>query len=132
MFAERSPSGHILLEALVGGRRHPERLALDDDTLIQKAVEDVKQLLDLPGAPAYAKVLRPRGGIPQLEAGYPALLQWRNDVVQKEKGLYITGFGWDGIGLNEMVKTAFRVAAAIKEGEQDGGDQAVEVKKVYF
>jgi oxygen-dependent protoporphyrinogen oxidase len=132
MFPGRTPEGHILLEALVGGRRHPERLDLDDDTLIRESINDLRQLLDLPGEPTFARVLRPKGGIPQLEAGYPALLQWRNDLMQKEKGLYVTGFGWEGIGLNEMIKTAFRVADAIKQGEQDAGEQDAEVKKVYF
>jgi oxygen-dependent protoporphyrinogen oxidase len=132
MFPGRAPEGHILLEALVGGRRHPERLELDDETLIREAVKDLQQLLDLPGQPAYAHVLRPRTGIPQLEAGYPALLEWRNELMQQEKGLYITGFGWEGIGLNDMIKTAFRVSEAIRLGEQDSGEENAEVKKVYF
>ena len=132
MFPGRAPKDHILLEALVGGRRHPERLELDDKTLTQKAVQDLQQLLDLPNPPIYARVLRPRGGIPQLEKGYPALLQWRNDTMKKEKGLYVTGFGWEGIGLNDMIKTAFRVSDAIKQGAKDHGEENAEVKKVYF
>ena len=132
MFPGRTPKDHLLLEALVGGRRHPERLELDDETLIKEAVADLQQLLELPGNPAYARVLRPQGGIPQLEAGYPALLQWRNKLMQQEKGLYMTGFGWEGIGLNEMIKTAFRVSEAIKAGEQDKGETDAAVKKVYF
>ncbi len=121
-----------MLEALVGGRRHPEHLELDDETLIREAVKDLQQLIDLPNPPTYAKVLWPKTGIPQLEAGYPALLEWRNDLMQKEKGLYITGFGWEGIGINDMIKTAFRVSEAISLGEQDGGETDAEVKKVYF
>ena len=132
MFPGRTPEGHILLEALVGGRRHPERLELDDATLISEAVKDLKQLLDLPGEPLYSRVLRPWAAIPQLEKGYPALLQWRNQLMQEKQGLYMTGFGWEGIGLNEMVKTAFRVAAAVKAGEQDTGEEEAAVKKVYF
>jgi len=132
MFPGRTPRDHILLEVLIGGRRHPERLELDDETLVRKAVQDLRQLLELPERPEYARILRPKGGIPQLEAGYPALLQWRNDLIQKEKGLYVTGFGWEGIGLNDMIKTAFRVAEAIKLGEQDGGKTNTDVKKVYF
>jgi protoporphyrinogen/coproporphyrinogen III oxidase len=132
MFPGRAPKDHTLLEALVGGRRHPERLELDDDTLIQEALHDLQQLLTLPNPPSYARVLRPRGGIPQLEKGYPALLKWRNSMMQEEKGLYVTGFGWEGIGLNDMIKTAFRVSEAIKQGEQDSGQEDAEVKKVYF
>ena len=132
MFPGRSPKDHILLEALVGGRRHPERLELDDDTLIKEAVQDLQQLLNLPNPPSYAKVLRPRSGIPQLEKGYPDLLKWRNNMMKAEKGLYVTGFGWEGIGLNDMIKTAYRVSDAIKQGEQDRGEENAEVKKVYF
>lgn len=132
MFPGRAPEGHILLEALVGGRRHPERLELDDETLIRESVRDLRGLLNLPSEPTYSRVLRPQSSIPQLEAGYPALLQWRNELMQKEKGLYITGFGWEGIGLNDMIKTAFRVSEAIREGEQDSGEQDAAVKKVYF
>ncbi len=132
MFPGRAPKDHILLEALVGGRRHPERLELDDDTLIKEAVQDLQQLLNLPNPPSYARVLRPRGGIPQLEKGYPALLKWRNSMMKDEKGLYVTGFGWEGIGLNDMIKTAFRVSEAIKQGAQDSGEENAEIKKVYF
>ena len=132
MFPGRAPKDHILLEALIGGRRHPERLELDDNTLIKEAVQDLQQLLNLPNPPSYAKVLRPRGGIPQLEKGYPDLLRWRNNIMKEEKGLYVTGFGWEGIGLNEMIKTAYRVSEAIKQGEQDSGAENAEVKKVYF
>ncbi len=132
MFPGRAPKDHILLEALVGGRRHPERLELDDDTLIKEAVQDLQQLLNLPNPPGYARVIRPRGGIPQLEKGYPSLLKWRNNLMKKEKGLYVTGFGWEGIGLNDMIKTAFRVSEAIKQGEQDTGEKEAELKKVYF
>jgi oxygen-dependent protoporphyrinogen oxidase len=132
MFQGRAPKDHILLEALVGGRRHPERLKLDDDTLIKEAVQDLQQLLNLPDPPSYARALRPQGGIPQLEKGYPGLLKWRNSMMKEEKGLYVTGFGWEGIGLNDMIKTAYRVSEAIKQGEQDAGEEDTEVKNVYF
>ena len=131
MFTERAPRGHILLEALVGGRRHPERLDLDDTTLIRLALEDLRALLPLQGEPVYAKVLRPKGGIPQLEAGYPALLNWRDQLMQEHKGLYVHGFGWEGIGLNDMIKSATRVAESIRENSMAKREEAA-VKGIYF
>lgn len=132
MFPGRAPQGHVLLEALIGGRRHPERLELDDRTLIKEATQDLRQLLSLSEGPRYAKVLRPLGAIPQLEKGYPELLRWRNSTIRQEKGLHITGFGWEGIGLNDMIKSAFRVSEAIKRGEQEVGVQEQKLKKIYF
>ncbi|RZW26611.1 MAG: protoporphyrinogen oxidase [Desulfobulbaceae bacterium] len=131
MFPNRAPNGHIIFETLVGGRRHPERLELDDETLIQDALTDVKGLLALPHNPTYTRVLRPAGGIPQLEKGYPQLLKWRNDLVRENPGLYVCGFGWEGIGLNDMIKTACSVGETIISQTTQIQEQA-EAKKIYF
>ena len=131
MFPNRAPQGHIVFETLIGGRRHPERLDCDDDSLIRQALDDVRGLLDLPSEPVYTKVLRPDGGIPQLEKGYTTLLRQRNEIVSSNPGLFVCGFGWEGIGLNDMIKTACSLSEQIIADEQQSQDQA-EVKKVYF
>ncbi|HDK44598.1 MAG TPA: protoporphyrinogen oxidase, partial [Desulfobacteraceae bacterium] len=122
---------HVLLEALVGGRRHPERLELDDDELVGRVCEDLRQLIDLPPDPCYARVMRPRAGIPQLEAGYPALLGWRAKVLAAHPCLHICGSGWHGIGINDMTKVARKVADDILAGTREETEET-EVKGVYF
>jgi oxygen-dependent protoporphyrinogen oxidase len=131
MFPNRAPAGTIVFETLVGGKRHPERLQLDDQELIKRSLADIRGLLDLPPTPTFTRVLRPHGGIPQLEAGYPELLNWRNNLVQNREGLFICGFGWDGIGINDMVKTATLTADMINTGSDQNGSET-EFKKVYF
>ncbi len=131
MFPNRAPHGNIVFETLIGGRRHPERLDLDDATMIDRALADVRGLLELPRSPSYAKVLRPAGGIPQLEGGYLEVLQRRNDLVSRQRGLYICGFGWEGIGINDMIKTATAVADKAATGTPQH-QEAAEAKKVYF
>jgi oxygen-dependent protoporphyrinogen oxidase len=130
MFPGRAPAGHVLLEVLVGGRRHPERLELDDQELIDRAVADLGGLVDLPGEPVSARVIRPKGGIPQLEKDHVSLLQWRETVQDQQPGLHICGFGWDGIGINDAVKSASQAAMAIINGRQK--NDSVAVKPVYF
>ncbi len=130
MFPGRAPKGHVLLEALVGGRRHPEKLELDDDALVRKTYEDLKQLIHLPDPPVFTKVLRPAHGIPQLEIGYPRLLAWRGRLLESNQGLYVCGFGWEGIGINDMTKSARQVAATIAAGK--AAKEETEVKGVYF
>lgn len=131
MFPNRAPAGHIVFETLVGGRRHPERVDLSDDELIEKCLFDANELLGIKSTPVFTRVLRPDGGIPQLEQNYPALLDWRNDLVRRFPGIYICGFGWDGIGINDMIKAAFSVAEKAGTGAPQVSDEA-EVKKVYF
>lgn len=131
MFPGRAPQGNILLEALVGGRRHPERLDLDDQTLVQKVYDDLSQVLELPEPPCFSRVLRSASGIPQLEMDHPVLLAWRAELERKTPGLALCGFGWDGIGMNEMIKAAKKVAEQASTGIR-GKDAKAKVKPVYF
>jgi oxygen-dependent protoporphyrinogen oxidase len=132
MFPDRVPAGNGLLEVLIGGRRHPEQLELDDKDLIQKAFEDVSQLMDLPEKPWFSKVLRASSGIPQLEMDHPALLVWRDAFENNYSKLYICGFGWDGVGMNEMVKSAKKTALKLVEGSEKVKEKSQGVKPVYF
>jgi oxygen-dependent protoporphyrinogen oxidase len=129
MFPGRAPAGYQLLEVLVGGRRHPERLVLSDEQLIEAAYTDLSRLMELP-PPSFTAVLRPRSGIPQLEEGYTGLLAWRNDVHCACPSLHLCGFGWKGIGLNDMIKEAGHIAGRICS--QTPTQERVEVKGVYF
>jgi oxygen-dependent protoporphyrinogen oxidase len=131
MFPGRAPNGHIVFETLVGGRRHPERLALDDATLTRKAFEDVKEILQIARTPAYTTVLRSSGGIPQLEQNYPQLLAWRENFLLAHPGLQIVGFGWEGIGLNDMMKCASRAAEKILASPA-AAQHGTDIKGIYF
>ncbi len=131
MFPGRSPRACRLIEVLVGGRRHPEHLSLSDSEIEGQAVEDIRSLIDLPEPPLFTRVLRTEHAIPQLEMDHPALLRWRRSMESDLPDLYICGFGWDGIGMNDMIKSARKTAAAVVAG----GERQVEelqVKPVYF
>ncbi len=130
MFPGRAPEGHQLLEALVGGRRHPERLELSDKELVDSVYQDLRELIDLPEPPVFSRVLRPQSGIPQLEEGYPGLLAWRRKLHESEDNLHLCGFGWQGIGINDMHKEAWKAAKRILQGLQE--EEGDEVKGIYF
>lgn len=131
MFPGRAPRGHVLLETLVGGRRHPERLELDDETIINQVYDDLSQLLVLPEKPCFVHVMRPRAGIPQLEEGYLTLLSWLEKVHEDNGGLHVCGFGWHGIGINDMTKEAKKVADTILRASRSPQEKP-EVKGIYF
>ena len=131
MFPGRAPAGHVLFETLIGGRRHPERLELHREELTERALADVQDILDIRQKPLYTTVLRSDGGIPQLEQGYTKLLTRRDELIRDNHGLHVCGFGWEGIGLNDMMKTATRVAEAVLH-DSTSTSGAAEVKKVYF
>ena len=76
-------------------------------------------------------VLRPASGIPQLERGYGRLLAWRDQLMQEHRSLSVCGFGWEGIGINDMIKGAVKVAEDILDTSGSQSRQP-EVKGVYF
>jgi len=131
MFPGRAPAGMKTLEVLIGGMRNPRHLELTDDELVAAAVADTSRLIRLPARPLFTKVLRPESGIPQLEIGHHRFQSYREDLERAFPGLYITGFGWNGIGVNEMVKQARQTAANLIRG-QGGASGPVTVKGIYF
>ena len=130
MFPGRAPQGHQVVEVLVGGRRHEKRLQLSDNELINQVYQDIRQIMDLPTGPCFSKVLRSSHGIPQLESGYTDLLTWREKVMQGEPNLHICGFGWKGIGINDMTKEGQKMAQRIMTGQAQR--DTAEVKGIYF
>ena len=91
----------------------------------------MQHILHLHKEPTYTTVLRSHGGIPQLERNYPRLLAWREKFLAAHPGLQIIGFGWEGIGLNDMMKHANRAAKAVL-ASSTAGQASPEVKGVYF
>ena len=132
MFPGRAPKGRVMLEALVGGRRHPEKLEYDDDQLIELIYNDLKQLITLPEPPCFTKVMRTNHAIPQLEMSYPQLLKWRITLEAEQTGLSICGFGWEGIGMNEMMAVASEVAQKVVNRSKEEKKKKPEVRPVYF
>ena len=130
MFPQRAPAGHHLLEALVGGRRHPERLDLDDETIIREIHRDLRQLLPISAPPVFSRVLRSPAGIPQLEENHLKLLDWREQLQEDHPSLQITGFGWDGIGMNDMMKAAKQAVERLQRSHREQEEAAV--RPVYF
>ena len=130
MFPGRAPEGHVVFETLIGGRRHPERLELDRKSLTAQALKDVQEILNIKKDPVYTTILKSDGGIPQLEHNYPQLLKWQKDIQEKDNTFFICGFGWDGIGLNDMMKSGTRVADALITSS--GKKYDAELKGVYF
>jgi len=131
MFPNRCPEGHVMIEVLVGGRRHPERVMMSDEEIVAEVGRDLGELLGLPGEREFVEVLRPSSGIPQLEMDHLSLLAWRKRLEEENAGLYLCGFGWDGIGMNEMMAAAEKVAERLVAGRDEEGGAAA-VKPVYF
>lgn len=130
MFPGRSPKGHHLIEVILGGSRSPDHVNMDDDALVDHIMQDIRQLMQLPDDPLYIKIVRSKSGIPQLVKGYDQLVKWRQHIEERESDVSFIGFGWGGIGINDMIKEANRLSTDIINGFKANHEK--EVKGVYF
>ena len=88
----------------------PER---PDEEIIARTLADLRGLMELPAEPRFAKVLRCAATIPQADGAYLQLLRWREAAGQACPRLHLLGFGWRGIGINEMAREAKALAAKL-------------------
>src|SRR5207237_6801647 len=55
-FAGRAPDGHALLRAFVGGALQPEIFALDEDEMLARVRQDLRELLGIEKPPPFTHV----------------------------------------------------------------------------
>lgn len=107
LFSGRAPPGHALLRCLVGGRRHPERAALDPSRIAELAWHDLKEWDVVKDEPARTFHFA-TAGIPQPEAGHDIWLRsLPHDTV------HVLGIGHQAVGLDRLAAEADRLAQVI-------------------
>ena len=113
VFADRAPTGRILIRAMLGGPRDRHVLDANDDELRDAALADLRGLFGLRGAPELTAVFRHPRAIAQYVPGHPARLRAIEARLAARPGLLLTGSSYRGIAVNACVKDAEATAAKI-------------------
>jgi oxygen-dependent protoporphyrinogen oxidase len=113
VFPHRAPEDGVLLTCMIGGARHPERLALDEAALTALAREELEVTLGLTAAPRLSRVSRWTRGIPQYNVGHLGRLERIDARLARLSGLHLTGNALRGVGLNDCVREAAALAGRI-------------------
>lgn len=104
IFPGRAPEDRRLVRVMVGGRRDPAAIDLDDDRLVDLALGDLERAWGLMPAPRAHLVIRHRAGIPQYEIGHAGLLEAIAAVCPPT--LRLAGSSYRGVALNACVREA--------------------------
>jgi protoporphyrinogen/coproporphyrinogen III oxidase len=113
IFPARAPLEHVLLRVMIGGAHDPGAVALDDDTLLAIARDDLERALGISASPALTYVVRHPTGIPQCTLGHPARMARLEAALARWPGLHLTGWGYRGVSINSCVSDGAIVAARI-------------------
>ncbi|WOO39631.1 protoporphyrinogen oxidase [Rubellicoccus peritrichatus] len=115
LFENRAPEGHVGLTVFIGGSRQPDLAKKPKETLTEIAHNDLKNLLDLSGAPQFVKHTYWPQAIPQYTLGYDRYL---NAIAQAEKEfseLHFIGNYRNGISVAQCLENGRKCGIEIAD-----------------
>jgi protoporphyrinogen/coproporphyrinogen III oxidase len=113
----RTPEGHVLLRAFVGGVRDRLSPGVGSEELVATVLRELGPLLGLRGTPALARAFAWPEAMPQMEVGHMERMRAFDDRLQRWPGLSVIGAGLRGTGIADAVTEGRRAAEAIVSGD---------------
>lgn len=89
IFPTRAPAGHVLLTSTLGGRRRPQDVELDDQSLIELTRKELSATLGIEAPPTFAHVERHPRALPQCVRDHVERMSALDRVVAAHPGLFL-------------------------------------------
>lgn len=109
----RAPGGSWLAKVIVGGAGVGLIDDWDDGHLRSIAITETETVLGTGLAPDFVEVVKHRPGIPQYEVGHRDWLAEVDRLRRATPGLYLTGWGYRGVGVANLAADAAQLADEI-------------------
>ena len=113
LYPDRAPTGKVLLRVLAGGRLDPSMLELPDEDALAAVRRDLRISMGITVEPAFVKSVRWQQGIPQYTLGHGDRLRRAEAALEGLPGVHLAGNAYRGVGVNDCVRDAVRVAAHV-------------------
>ena len=109
-FAARANADHVLLRAFVGGALQPELFELDEEQIISRVRNDLRDLLGIVQPPLFTVVEKWLRSMPQYHVGHLDLVSQIQARVQAFSGLQLAGNAYRGAGVPDCIRSGEAVA----------------------
>jgi oxygen-dependent protoporphyrinogen oxidase len=116
IFEERAPEGYVQFRTMLGGAGDLGAMDLSDDQVLAVVRRELSPLIGLAGEPAFVRIYRWKYGIPQFTLGHRERRARLEQLTAKHPGLHLVGNAYYGVGLNDCVKMAYRLAVQLQAG----------------
>jgi oxygen-dependent protoporphyrinogen oxidase len=113
IFPNRAPEGHVLLRTMLGGARRSDLALEHEEKLITLVMDELREIMGINAQPDLAKVYTHRKGIPQYFLGHDQKTAEIAGICSKHKGFYVAGNAYGGIGVNDCIENASKLAERI-------------------
>ena len=97
----------------MGGARDPDVVGRSAERLTDLVLGEIGPVLGLQGEPVARRVYRYTQGIPQYNVGHSKRLRRIDGWLRRSPGLFLTGNAYRGVGINDCVAEAERVAGDV-------------------
>ena len=106
----------LVMRCSIGRHREEQVLQVDDDRLVQLALEDLCDAVGLSVRPVDAHVQRWGGGLPQYAVGHLDVVRQVRAAVAKLPGLAVCGAAYDGLGIPACIASAEAAVTQVLDG----------------
>jgi protoporphyrinogen/coproporphyrinogen III oxidase len=113
-FPHRAPEGWTLFRLFFGGARSPEMMRASDAEVVSLAVDELRVLYEIVGEPDVLDLTRWRDGNPIAVVGHMERLGAIEAALPE--GLFITGGGFRGSGMPDVVRDASAISERVLAG----------------
>ena len=113
LFPWQAPEGKVLLRVIAGGIPDPDFVHLSDDEALASVRADLERTMGIAAEPEMVHHVRWERAIPQYWQGHGARVDRIMQAARTVGGLHLTGNAYFGVGLNDCVRDAKRVADEI-------------------
>ena len=103
-FPGRAPAGCALLRAFVGGALQPEMFDLNNEEMISRVRNDLRDLLRVRKQPLFAEVSKWPDSMPQYEVGHLQHMETIKKALQEFPNLKVAGNAYDGPGIPDCIR----------------------------
>jgi oxygen-dependent protoporphyrinogen oxidase len=114
-YLDRSEQGGVLLRAFVGGAMNEKQLELEDDVLVEHALEDLRRWIPGLQEPNWSSVHRWPKAMAQPHVGHQQLLERIRRGESRNLGLALVGNGYEGVGISDVISQADKAAVKALE-----------------
>lgn len=99
----RAPEGHVLLRAFLGGALNAAVLAEDDEALVVRARQELREALGITATPVLTRLHRWPASMPQYRVGHLTRVETIDRLVAGLPGLGLAGAAYRGVGIADCV-----------------------------
>ena len=121
IFPNRAPAGQVLLRSMLGGATRPEVKGWDDARVRDNTLAALGKTMGVAEKPEFARIYAHPQAIPQYLPGHGRRLQALRERTDRYPGMFFTGNAFFGIGLNDCVSSAGKVAEQAFEHIRQSG-----------